>query len=77
MARKGGNAAGDAFAGCRGTAVGEHDYWPLLARLLLLDQRVEEPNSLPALRHAQALGAETHGRPARSLRWTDVLGPLC
>jgi hypothetical protein len=67
---------GDPVAGLATTAVGEHDYWPLLARLLLLDQRVEEPNSLPALRGAQALGAETRGRPARSLRWTDVLDPL-
>jgi len=63
---------GDPVAGLATTAVGEHDYWPLLPRLLLLDQRVEEPNALPALRGAQSLG----DRPARSLRWTDVLEPL-
>lgn len=66
----------DPATGLGTTAVGDHDYWPMLARLLLLDQRVEEPNALPALRHAQALGEATHGACSRSLRFTDVLGPL-
>jgi DNA-binding CsgD family transcriptional regulator len=65
----------DPTSGLGTSAIGEHDYWPQLTRLLLLDQRVEEPNALPALAGSQALSETTRGRYSRSLRFTDVLDP--
>jgi DNA-binding CsgD family transcriptional regulator len=65
----------DPASGLGTTAVGEHDYWPQLTRLLLLDQRVDEPNALPTLTGSRALSATTRGRYSRSLRFTDVLDP--
>jgi DNA-binding CsgD family transcriptional regulator len=66
----------DPESGIGTSAIGEHDYWPALPRLLLLDQRVEEANALPPLTGAQALSGATGGRYDRALRWTDVLGPV-
>ncbi len=61
----------DPGSGLGTSAVGEHDYWPVLQRLLLLDQRLHEPNSLPTLIGPSARGAGDGG-----LRFADVLGPL-
>jgi DNA-binding CsgD family transcriptional regulator len=66
----------DPESGIGTSAIGDHDYWDRLPRLLLLDQRVEEPNALPPLAGAQALSGATGGRYDRALRWTDVFGPL-
>jgi DNA-binding CsgD family transcriptional regulator len=66
----------DPASGLGTTAVGEHDYWPSLTRLLLLDQRVEEPNALPVLERPTTLAEETQGNYSRSLRWVDVLDPI-
>jgi DNA-binding CsgD family transcriptional regulator len=60
----------DPASGLGTTAVGEHDYWPALQRLLLLDQRPDEPRSLPALKGPQR--GSRHG----GLRFRDVLGPV-
>jgi DNA-binding CsgD family transcriptional regulator len=57
------------------TAIGEHDYWAALPRLLLLDQRATEANALPALTRSGALAEVTGGHLERSMRWIDVLGP--
>ena len=53
------------------TGIGEHDYWPMLPRLLLLDQRSSESGALPTLNGPRA-------RPAhdRGLRFLDVLGAV-
>ncbi|MDX6697001.1 MAG: hypothetical protein QOE65_398 [Solirubrobacteraceae bacterium] len=53
------------------TGIGEHDYWSALPRLLLLDQRPQEPNALPSLPGPRALGPRPGG-----LRFLDVLGPV-
>ena len=60
----------DPDSGLGTTAVGDHDYWPLLRRLLLLDQRVDGPDTLPMLVRARARGERDVG-----LRFLDVLGP--
>jgi DNA-binding CsgD family transcriptional regulator len=60
----------DPGSGLGTTAVGDHDYWPALRRLLLLDQRPDEPNALPALE-----GASARNPRAGGLRFLDVLGP--
>lgn len=61
----------DPASGLGTTGIGEHDYWPMLPRLLLLDQRPRESGALPTLNRPRA-------RPAhdRGLRFLDVLGPL-
>jgi DNA-binding CsgD family transcriptional regulator len=61
----------DPDSGLGTTAVGEHDYWPVLQRLLLLDQRLDEPSALPALDRPIARNGGTGG-----LRFLDVLGPI-
>jgi DNA-binding CsgD family transcriptional regulator len=60
----------DPGSGLGTTAVGEHNYWPLLQRLLLLDQRLDAPDALPILAAARARGEHDVG-----LRFLDVLGP--
>jgi DNA-binding CsgD family transcriptional regulator len=60
----------DPSSGLGTTAVGDHDYWPVLARLLLLDQRLDAPDALPMLARARARGERDVG-----LRFLDVLGP--
>jgi DNA-binding CsgD family transcriptional regulator len=61
----------DPSTGLGTTAVGDHDYWPALQRLLLLDQRLDAPDTLPMLTAARA----RHGRD-NGLRFIDVLGPI-
>jgi DNA-binding CsgD family transcriptional regulator len=61
----------DPSTGLGTTAVGDHDYWPALQRLLLLDQRLDAPDTLPMLTGARA----RHGRDI-GLRFIDVLGPI-
>ena len=61
----------DPACGLGTSAIGEHDYWPALQRLLLLEQRLDEPNALPTLPGVNALGPRAGG-----LRFVDVLGPL-
>ncbi len=46
----------DPGSGLGTTAVGDHDYWPALPRLLLLDQRLDAPDTLPMLVGARARG---------------------
>ncbi|MDQ6804045.1 MAG: hypothetical protein M3065_03550 [Actinomycetota bacterium] len=41
--------AGDPESGLGTTALGEHDYWQMLPRVLLLDQRLDAPDALPML----------------------------
>lgn len=48
----------DPGSGLGTTAVGDHDYWPLLPRLLLLDQRLDAPDTLPMLAGARARGGQ-------------------
>jgi DNA-binding CsgD family transcriptional regulator len=61
----------DPASGLGTTGIGEHDYWPMLPRLLLLDQRPSESGALPTLNGPRA-------RPARDrgLRFLDVLGAV-
>jgi DNA-binding CsgD family transcriptional regulator len=61
----------DPGSGLGTTAVGDHDYWPALPRLLLLDQRLDAPDTLPMLLAARARGEQDVG-----LRFLDVLGPI-
>ena len=61
----------DPGSGLGTTAVGDHDYWPALPRLLLLDQRLDAPDTLPML-----AGARSRGARDRGLRFLDVLGPI-
>jgi DNA-binding CsgD family transcriptional regulator len=61
----------DPSSGLGTTAVGDHDYWPLLQRLLLLDQRLDAPDTLPMLAAARARDRRDPG-----LRFLDVLGPI-
>jgi DNA-binding CsgD family transcriptional regulator len=61
----------DPGSGLGTTAVGDHDYWPVLPRLLLLDQRLDAPDTLPMLVGARARGGRDIG-----LRFLDVLGPI-
>ncbi len=61
----------DPGSGLGTTAVGDHDYWPALPRLLLLDQRLDAPDTLPMLAGARSRDARDPG-----LRFTDVLGPI-
>jgi DNA-binding CsgD family transcriptional regulator len=61
----------DPGSGLGTTAVGDHDYWPVLPRLLLLDQRLDAPDTLPMLVGARGRGGEDVG-----LRFLDVLGPI-
>jgi DNA-binding CsgD family transcriptional regulator len=61
----------DPASGLATTALGEHDYWPVLPRLLLLDQRLDAADSLPMLTAARVTGGHDRG-----LRFTDVLGPV-
>ena len=61
----------DPASGLGTTGIGEHDYWPMLPRLLLLDQRLNEPGALPILENPRARAARDPG-----LRFLDVLGPL-
>ena len=61
----------DPASGLGTTGIGEHDYWPMLPRLLLLDQRLNEPRALPTLDSPRARAARDPG-----LRFLDVLGPL-
>jgi DNA-binding CsgD family transcriptional regulator len=61
----------DPDSGLGTTAVGDHDYWPALPRLLLLDQRLDAPDTLPMLVRARARGGQDVG-----LRFLDVLGPM-
>jgi DNA-binding CsgD family transcriptional regulator len=61
----------DPDSGLGTTAVGDHDYWPALPRLLLLDQRLDAPDTLPMLVRARARGGQDVG-----LRFLDVLGPI-
>lgn len=61
----------DPSSGLATTAVGDHDYWAMLPRLLLLDQRLDAPDTLPMLVHARARGEQDVG-----LRFLDVLGPI-
>lgn len=61
----------DPGSGLGTTAVGDHDYWPALPRLLLLDQRLDAPDTLPMLARAHA----REGRDA-GLRFLDVLKPI-
>jgi DNA-binding CsgD family transcriptional regulator len=60
----------DPGSGLGTTAVGDHDYWPALPRLLLLDQRLDAADTLPMLAGARARGGQDVG-----LRFLDVLGP--
>jgi DNA-binding CsgD family transcriptional regulator len=60
----------DPSSGLATTAVGDHDYWPMLPRLLLLEQRLDAPDALPMLVRARARGDQDVG-----LRFLDVLGP--
>jgi DNA-binding CsgD family transcriptional regulator len=60
----------DPGSGLGTTAVGDHDYWPLVPRLLLLDQRLDAADALPMLVAARARGGRDVG-----LRFLDVLGP--
>jgi DNA-binding CsgD family transcriptional regulator len=60
----------DPSSGLGTTAVGDHDYWPVLPRLLLLDQRLDAPDTLPMLVGARARGGQDVG-----MRFLDVLGP--
>jgi DNA-binding CsgD family transcriptional regulator len=60
----------DPGSGLGTTGVGDHDYWLSLQRLLLLDQRPDEPNALPTL-----AGASARNPRAGGLRFLDVLGP--
>ena len=60
----------DPASGLGTTAVGDHDYWDSLPRLLLLDQRLDAADSLPALTRAR-----TTGGPDPGLRFFDVLQP--
>lgn len=61
----------DPASGLATTALGEHDYWAVLPRLLLLDQRLDADDALPALAAPRATGRRNPG-----LRFTDVLGPV-
>lgn len=61
----------DPASGLATTALGEHDYWSVLPRLLLLDQRLDAADALPALAAPRAGGGRDRG-----LRFTDVLGPV-
>jgi DNA-binding CsgD family transcriptional regulator len=61
----------DPDSGLGTTAVGDHDYWPALPRLLLLDQRLDAPDTLPMLVRARARAGQNLG-----LRFLDVLGPI-
>src|SRR5689334_21398869 len=58
----------DPASGLATTAVGEHDYWPFLPRLLLLDQRLDQANSLPTLTGVRSRAGDG------GLRFKDVLG---
>jgi DNA-binding CsgD family transcriptional regulator len=60
----------DPGSGLGTTALGDHDYWPLLQRLLLLDQRLDAADTLPMLVAARARSGRYPG-----LRFLDVLGP--
>jgi DNA-binding CsgD family transcriptional regulator len=60
----------DPGSGLGTTAVGDHDYWPALPRLLLLDQRLDAPDTLAMLVGASARDGQDVG-----LRFLDVLGP--
>jgi DNA-binding CsgD family transcriptional regulator len=60
----------DPSSGLGTTAVGDHDYWGMLPRLLLLDQRLDAPDALPMLPAARARARRDPG-----LRFLDVLGP--
>ncbi len=61
----------DPGSGLGTTAVGDHDYWPALPRLLLLDQRLDAPDTLPMLAGPRFRDARDPG-----LRFLDVLGPI-
>lgn len=60
----------DPGSGLATTAVGDHDYWTALPRLLLLDQRLDAPDTLPMLSGPRARGTREAG-----LRFLDVLQP--
>jgi DNA-binding CsgD family transcriptional regulator len=60
----------DPASGLGTTAVGDHDYWDALPRLLLLDQRLDAPDALPALTRARSTAG-----PDPGLRFRDVLEP--
>jgi DNA-binding CsgD family transcriptional regulator len=61
----------DPASGLAATALGEHDYWDVLPRLLLLDQRRDARDSLPMLAGASITGGYESGA-----RFQDVLGPV-
>lgn len=61
----------DPESGLGTTAIGDHDYWPLLPRLLLLDQQLNAADTLPMLSHARARSGRDPG-----LRFLDVLRPV-
>ncbi|HWD64180.1 MAG TPA: helix-turn-helix transcriptional regulator [Solirubrobacteraceae bacterium] len=61
----------DPASGLGTTGIGEHDYWPMPPRLLLLDQRLNEPGALQTLERPRARDAGDPG-----LRFLDLLGPL-
>lgn len=61
----------DPGSGLGTTAVGEHDYWAALPRLLLLEQRMDEADTLAVLANPRSTDTRDPG-----LRFIDVLEPL-
>ena len=61
----------DPASGLGTTALGEHDYWHVLPRLLLLDQRRDASGALATCTSASITGGRRSGA-----RFQDVLGPV-